>query len=247
MSAIIYETRGAAKEYCELALDIYTGCKHGCKYCYAKDKAEKNHEDFDTVCKKVGFTKMLDNYLSTTDKYKGRTIFLGFSSDPFPYGEDCSDTIETIKILKKHGCHVMFCTKGSLDSIKYAIDLLDEKDSVGITITCGDEMASIYEANSNRPSKRLEILKAAHEKGCETWISIEPVLEPKYIYSLLESEHMNYVTRVKLGKLNHMNISDLTGNKNDFIDWTEYAHTAINLCKKNNIEYVVKSALKSFI
>ena len=37
----IYETIGVAKEYCEYAVDIYTGCPHLCEYCYAKAKADK--------------------------------------------------------------------------------------------------------------------------------------------------------------------------------------------------------------
>ena len=31
----IYEPRGAAKEYGDLALNIYTGCPHRCFYCFA--------------------------------------------------------------------------------------------------------------------------------------------------------------------------------------------------------------------
>ena len=29
----IYAPEGAAGEYCELAMNIYTGCNHGCTYC----------------------------------------------------------------------------------------------------------------------------------------------------------------------------------------------------------------------
>jgi hypothetical protein len=32
---IIYEPRGAAREYSPLAANLYRGCIHGCKYCYA--------------------------------------------------------------------------------------------------------------------------------------------------------------------------------------------------------------------
>ena len=31
----IYEPKGAAREYAELACNLYTGCNHGCLYCYA--------------------------------------------------------------------------------------------------------------------------------------------------------------------------------------------------------------------
>jgi DNA repair photolyase len=31
MSPIIYEPRGKAKEYADLAANLYLGCDHGCK------------------------------------------------------------------------------------------------------------------------------------------------------------------------------------------------------------------------
>ena len=33
--AIIYEPKGKAHEYSPLAVNLYKGCAHGCKYCYA--------------------------------------------------------------------------------------------------------------------------------------------------------------------------------------------------------------------
>ena len=54
---------------------------------------------------------------------------------------------------------------------------------------------------------------------------------------------MNYVTTVKLGKLNHMDLKDLTSNENDIINWKAYGEKAVEICKKRNINYVIKSAL----
>ena len=241
----IYSTRGAAKEYCEYAVDIYTGCVHKCEYCYAKKSAERKHKDFLNVSVRDNIIEETRKFLEENTEYKGKTIFLGFSSDPFPTGLDTSKTVEMVKLLKEFGCNVMFCTKGTIN--QEVIKLLDKNDSVGITITCGDEMAKIYESGSLAPSKRIEQLKQIHEKGIETWISIEPVLEPEYIYNLLESDDMKYITRVKLGKLNHMEISDLTKNSKDFIDWAKYGKKVVEICERRNIEYIVKSALQMFI
>lgn len=41
----IYEPRGAAREYAELALNVYEGCTHQCAYCYAVVSTP-----FDVVC-----------------------------------------------------------------------------------------------------------------------------------------------------------------------------------------------------
>lgn len=241
----IYETRGAAKEYCDYAIDVYTGCPHNCKYCYASAKAKRNNRDFLDVKVRPHIFEATKEYLENHPELHEKMIFLGFESDPFPYKHDCSATIDMIKLLKSFGCHIMFCTKGIVPS--EAIDLLDENDSVGITITCGDEMSGIYEPNSVESSRRLINLVTAKKCNAETWISIEPVLEPNAIYDLLESSDMRYVDKIKLGKLNHMNISDLTGNSSDTIDWYEYGTKAIEICKKNNIYYIVKKALADIL
>ena len=241
----IYETIGAAKEYCDYAVDIYTNCPHKCSYCYAKAKAERKHGDF-------SFKGMRNNILEETRKYlmahkelSGKMIFLGFSSDAFPVHEDISGTIKMIELLKEFGCKVMVCTKGCLtDDVKTAIELVD---SVGISLTCDEAMASKYEENAASVSDRIALLKYAKSKGKETWISFEPVLEADFVYDTLKSDFMDYVDVVKLGKLNHMMISDLTGNKADDIDWSVYVNTVVKICEERHINYKIKDALKRFL
>lgn len=239
----IYKTIGAAKEYCELAVDIYENCPHECEYCYAKAKVERKNKDFSFGGVRENIVEETKKYLETHKDICGKMIFLGFSSDPFPVGNDIITTIKMIELLKEFNCKIMLCTKSGLfsEDIKRAISMVD---SVGITLTCGDKMASKFESKSAKPSERIELLKYAHSVGCETWISFEPVLEPDYILNLLESDFMDYVTTVKLGKLNHMEIKDLTKNESDYIDWKEYGKKAIEICERRNINYMVKYALK---
>ena len=238
----IYKTIGAAKEYCELAVDIYKNCPHECEYCYAKAKVERKNGDFSFGGVRENVIEETRKYLEEHKEIHSKMIFLGFSSDPFPVGYDISATIEMIKLLKSYNCKIMFCTKSGLSNndIYKAINL---SDSVGITLTCGEAMAKIYEPNAATPNERLELLKYAKECGCETWVSFEPVLEPNYILKLLESSFMDYVTTVKLGKLNHMELKDLTKNDSDFIDWKEYGKKAIEICERRKINYLIKSAL----
>ena len=238
----IYKTMGAAKEYCELAVDIYKNCPHECEYCYAKAKVERKNNKFTFGGARANIINETRKFLESHNEIHGEMVFLGFSSDPFPVGHDTSTTIEMIELLKEYNCKIMLCTKSGLfsENIKAAIPMVD---SVGITLTCGDEMASKYESKSAKPSERIDLLIYAHECVCETWISFEPVLEPNYILNLLESDFMNYVTTVKLGKLNHMDLKDLTSNENDIINWKAYGEKAVEICKKRNINYVIKSAL----
>lgn len=242
----IYETIGAAKEYCDLAIDIYENCPHKCEYCYAKKKCERKNGNFEFNGTRKNVLEETEKFLKEHKEIHGKMIFLGFSSDAVPTGKDVSDTIRMEEILKKYNCKIMICTKSKLfnEDVKKIIELAD---SVGITISCGEEMAKKYETNAASVKDRMELLKFAKSLNKETWISFEPVLETKFILELLKSDFMNYVDIVKFGKLNHMELSDLTGNKDDTIDWTEYVEKVIKICEEKKIKYKIKEALKAYI
>lgn len=241
----IYETIGAAKEYCDYAVDIYENCPHKCSYCYAKAKSEKKTGSFEFKGLRKGILEATEDFLKIHTELKGEMIFLGFSSDCFAVDTDTSGTTKMAKLLKSYGCKVMVCTKGRLtEDMKEALNYID---SVGISLTCGEEMAAKYETNAASIAERMEVIKYAKSLGKETWISFEPVLEEKFIYDTLNSDFMNYVDIAKFGKLNHMEISDLTGDEKDNIDWAEYGKNVINICKERGITYKIKYALGKFL
>ena len=82
---VIYEPKGRAKEYSELACNWYMGCTHGCKYCFAPGCMRKKMEDWH---KNV---TLRDNILhlfrkDAEDMYENkdtRPILFSFLSDPY--------------------------------------------------------------------------------------------------------------------------------------------------------------------
>ena len=60
---VIYEPKGRAREYSPLACNLYMGCTHGCKYCYAPACMHKKPEEWHEAARARG-----DNVLKLFEK-----------------------------------------------------------------------------------------------------------------------------------------------------------------------------------
>lgn len=89
MNKPIYEPRGRAREYGELAVNIYTGCNHGCSYCYAPAVLHKEQGAFTEVQTRPGIVEAVRRQLER-EKTTGKTVFLCFTCDPYPADIDLS-------------------------------------------------------------------------------------------------------------------------------------------------------------
>lgn len=84
----IYKPKGAAGEYAEYALNIYTGCPHGCSYCYVPSVLRIDREKFHSdVRPRPGIIEAIEKQLAKGD-IVGQTIMLCFACDPYPIGCD---------------------------------------------------------------------------------------------------------------------------------------------------------------
>ena len=71
----IYKPKGAAAEYGDYAINIYTGCPHRCFYCFAPTVLRKDRETFHTdVRPREGIVKAVKQQL-VREKITGRTVF----------------------------------------------------------------------------------------------------------------------------------------------------------------------------
>jgi DNA repair photolyase len=233
----IYEPRTRAREYSDLAINIYNGCNHGCTYCYAKGMHDryKPTENFADVKPRDGIVEATKNQLSG-GKYKGKKIMLCFMCDPYPAEIDTTPTREVIKLIKDAGANVSILTKGGLRAER-DFDLLDKNDSFGVTYTgCRDGelfIQSTKEPNAAPPSERLATLGRAHKLGIKTWMSCEPVLYEYDIYTIIEQAE--YVDLFKIGKLNYYP-SD--------INWGEFGRKCERICKAHGRNYYIKEDLR---
>lgn len=234
----IYEPRTRAKEYSDLAINIYTGCNHSCWYCYAKKMHDrwKPNEDFADVKPREGIVEATKRQLAG-GKYKGKKIMLCFTCDPYPAIIDTTVTREVIMAIKEAGANVQILTKGG-ERAERDFDLLDNNDSFGVTYT-GFKAGKLFEPSESEPSaappsERLASLARAKKLGIRTWMSCEPVLDIHDIYLIIENA--SYVDLFKIGKLNHYQSK---------INWAEFGRTCERICKSYNRNYYIKEDLRA--
>ena len=220
----IYEPKGAAKEYGDYALNIYTGCPHRCYYCFAPSVLRRDREKFHSdVRPRANIVEETWKQLER-EGITGKLIHLCFTCDPYPTGYDTTPTREIIKILKEHGNHVQILTKG-FDAPR-DFDLLDSEDWFGVTIDGAEE--------SHVSQARFSQLSKANRRGIRTWVSYEPVLDAQtVIYSI--HGYKNIVDKIKIGKLNYHH-SD--------IDWKKFGREAEALCQELGLDYYIKDSLR---
>lgn len=226
----IYEPKGAAKEYGDLALNIYTGCPHRCYYCFAPSVLRRDREKFHSD------VRLRENIIEETRRQleregiTGKLIHLCFTCDPYPTGYDTTSTREIIKLLKEYGNHVQILTKGdgSRD-----FDLLDENDWYGITVSGG--MTDNVEPGAMMTPFRLLRLREAHDLGIKTWVSFEPVIDANNVLGIIRDFAQTF-DKVKIGKLNYYPSS---------INWKQFGHEAEGLCQRLGLDYTIKDSLRA--
>lgn len=238
--SIIYETRGRAREFNELALNHYSGCGHQCTYCYGPDIT---HTDINTFTKhphlRVTIEELEQSACSYEKRKETRPILLSFISDPYqPLDETLQLTRSYIGILKSHNLRVTILTKGGNRSMR-DFDLLTDQDEYATTLTCinnGD--STHWELFAALPSSRIKALKSAHAQGIKTWVSFEPVIYPSQAIALLH-ETYRFVDHYKIGTLNYH-------DHGKTINWLSFLKLIEGELRRLNKPYYIKKDLAAY-
>lgn len=229
----IYEPKGRAREYGELALNIYTGCPHGCTYCYAPQVLKKDRNDFHTLVQpRNNIVKEVEKRLAKGD-IKDKLIHLCFTCDPYPKDCDTSATRDIIALIKDSGNHVQILTKNYNESLKKDMSMLDIHDKFGVTISGG---GFDKEPNAASENERLYALHQANLFGIPTFVSCEPVYDTEKIFGIIAN--CEFIDEYRIGKLNYAS---------SHIDWTWFGNRCVELCKEHNRKYYIKEDLRKLM
>lgn len=235
----IYEPKGRAKEYGDLAVNLYRGCGHKCIDCYAPRVLHMDRDNFyENASRRPGVLEAIEKEASA---YEGEEVFLCFTTDPYqPVDDKFQYTRKAIKILKANYVNVRILTKGGKRSMRDFDLLVPGQDWYGATLTfTSDEKSFEFEPEASLPKERLYALEMAHALGINTWASMEPVRDPEQTLKLIEMTK-DFVDVYKIGKWNY----DARANA---IDWGRFVHRAIALLEKYGKEYYIKESLKEYL
>ena len=177
----------------KLTFNPYTGCDHGCVYCYATSYIAGFSE-----CKPK--KDLLERLHREVSKFKGEVISLSNSSDPYPKVEQYTGlTRRCLEILVENTCCIQIVTKSNL--VVRDDDLLKQVPStVAFTITTDDDkLAKILEPNAPLPSQRLSAAEDLISQGIPVSVRIDPIIpfindQPQKLIKTLAAIGVKHVT-----------------------------------------------------
>jgi len=205
---IVYEPRGAAREYAALALNIYKGCTHGCVYCYNDGRRSRKGYFFEDARPKKGVLENLESDCKFLVKKCGTNcaeILLTFLGDAYQPAEAALQlTRQVISILIKHNLRFTILTKSAL--IVRDLDLLAPYNGfrAGFSFTTIDPIrAAAWEPRAGAIGARIGALMTFYRIEVPTWVSLEPVMDVGLTIEAIKKLH-SFVDFFYVGALNHI-------------------------------------------
>lgn len=187
-----------------LSMDLYAGCPHGCKYCFARahsnfnygskgdnyELAEpRNYKPFIELIKGDLNKQRLESVLIK----KKQPIHIGGMADPFPVGveEELGHTKRFIEEIRDYPC--IWSTKNPLAD--YADLMAKGNHILQCTIIGFGEVFERIEPNVPAPEERIEVLKKYKGKVKKIIIRMQPVLPWLYNEESID-EYMRKISEV---------------------------------------------------
>lgn len=239
---IIYAPKGQASEYAPLATNPYRGCGHGCAYCYVPLVTKQPRPEFDAGA--VARENFISRLTADAAKYQAagitEQVMLSFTTDPYHPGETSLTTL-TLGILEAYGLSFCTLTKGGTRALRDVGMFRPERDAFASTLTSLDDRFSRkWERGAADPDDRLHALRAFHERGIFTWVSLEPTLDVEASLAVVEATH-GFVDLYKVGQANYL--KEITRTT----DWRDYTLRMIEKLQRLRKLHYIKRDLQPYL
>ena len=163
-------------------LNIYRGCEHGCKYCYAIYTHGYIGSDnyFGDIYVKTNIIEQLEKQLSNHN-WKREIINIGGVTDSYQPAEEHYKLMpEILRLLIKYKTPAIISTKSDLILRDY--ELIDELSkityiNVAATITTADEeLRKLIEPGGVESSRRFKMLKQFRKTNASVGLHVMPII-----------------------------------------------------------------------
>lgn len=232
-------------EYGNYTMNHVQWCAHGCMYpCYAfmmkkRFGQVKSYEEWLNPYLVSNTLELLDKEIPKL-RDKIESVHLCFTTDPFMYEYDeiAEMSIAAIRRLNDAGIKCTVLTKGVLP---IELSELSPENEYGITLVSLDEgFRQDIEPFSAPYDERINMLRILHDKGCRTWVSIEPYPTPNIIEQDLHGilEAVSFTDRIIFGRTNYSKRVSAFKEHKDFYD--EQARKVIRYCRQHKIKFHIK-------
>jgi DNA repair photolyase len=163
-------------------LNIYRGCEHGCKYCYAMYSHQylDSEQYFDDIYVKTNIVEQLEQQLSSSS-WKKEVVNIGGVTDSYqPIEKQYRLMPEILRLMIKYKTPCIISTKSDL--ILRDFDLIAELANityvnVAATVTCMDEnIRKKIEPGGSPSLKRFAMLKEFLKTNASTGLHFMPII-----------------------------------------------------------------------
>ena len=192
------------REWAVRSVNCCSGCSHDCLYCYAREMAVRYGQ--------LNREQWKDERIRWKDVRKKYGHIEGTVMFPSSHDITPHNLLACLIVLRKlldAGNRILIVSKPHLECIAAICRAFEKyKDQILFRFTIGatdNRILSLWEPNAPTYEERKEALKHAFQKGFETSVSAEPMLDSDHIEDLV-NDLIPYVTdALWIGLMNHLN------------------------------------------
>jgi len=153
--------------------------------------------------------------------------------------------LEIISMLNASGIKCTALTKGVLP---LELSEFSQDNEYGITlISLNEAFREIIEPGAASYTDRISRLRELHDRGCKTWVSIEPYPTPNIIEQDFNEilKAVSFVDKIIFGRMNYS--AEISKYKDHKVFYNELSDNVINFCNKNGIDYHIKEGTQTLL